>query len=220
MATRKPRRAGTAPSVASKATATADPADPNSWLFLNPAGPSAAGTTFGVLRKSYGGRNNTASEFGWRKAHVGRAFMGKDRSTWSPNVERVEVILPSGAEDGLADPSALLAAMDASAIEREKALLVSITVPLGDVDRIHVGWERARSFARRFADERRLASILVLHAPGLIGEPFPLHAHVLLIPRVLTGLGLRHGCYDQELVHDGGQAIVEAMWAAQLIEKP
>lgn len=194
----------------------ADEADPQSWLYLNPAGPSPAGLVFGVLRKTYAGRTNSALEFGWRKSHLGHGADNVDFSVWSPNVEREEVILPPRADDMLADPATLLAQMDASSAECEKALLIYLTLPLGDVDRVHVGWERARAFAFRFAVERNLATVLTLHAPGTVNAPFPLHAHALIVPRRLTGLPLRHGLYDEDLIRDGGQSIIEAMWTEHM----
>ncbi|RIA37084.1 hypothetical protein DFR49_2959 [Hephaestia caeni] len=192
-------------------------ADPQSWLYLNPAGPMRSGLVFGVLRKTYRRgvgeeRKNTALEFGWRKAHVGRAFEKGDQSIWSPNVERIETVLPATADDSLADPAILLGQMDKHAIEREQALLVYLTLPLHDVQRAHHGWERARAFARGLADDRELASLLVLHAPGTVNAPFPLHAHCLIVPRKITGLGLRHGTYDDALTCDGGQAILDNLW--------
>ena len=127
------------------------------------------------------------------------------------------MLLPAGADDSLADPAALLAQMDTHAVEREKALLTYLTLPLSDVDRVHVGWERARAFLRdRFARDRQLASVLILHAPGTINAAFPLHAHALIVPRRLTGLGIRQRLYDEDMIHDRGQAIVEAMWADHL----
>jgi len=194
-----------------------DNTDPQSWLYLNPAGPVPSGLVFGVLRKTYRRgvgeeRKNTALEFGWRKAHVGRAFEKGDQSIWSPNVERVETILPVAADDSLADPATLLGQMDTHAIEREQALLVYLTLPLHDAQRAHHGWERARAFARTLADDRELGSLLVLHAPGTVNAPFPLHAHCLIVPRKITGLGLRHGIYDDELTCDKGQAILDKLW--------
>jgi len=211
MALRSRRKPAAAPRAAQ---IVADDADPQSWLYLNPAGPSPAGLVFGVLRKSYAGRINSAAEFGWRKAHPVPPSGGADPSLWQPTAERVEVLLPTGAEDGLADPMTLLAQMDLHALDREKALLVYLTLPVGDVDRIHDGWERARAFVRDgFARDRGLAAMLALHAPGRIGSSHPLHAHVLVVPRRAGGLGIAHGAYDEELIRDGGQAIVEAMWA-------
>ncbi|WP_375243816.1 hypothetical protein [Sphingomonas parapaucimobilis] len=209
MATRKPRK------LPSKPTPT--DIDPQSWLYLNPAGPSPSGTVFAVLRRAYAGRINSALEFGYRKAHLGPANASADTTVWSPNVERIEVLLPAGADDGLADPATLLGQMDAHAVEREKALLTYLTLPLGDVDRVHIGWERARAFLReRFARDRDLASVLILHAPGTINAAFPLHAHALIVPRRVTGLGIRQGLYDEDMIHDRGQAIIEAMWADHL----
>ncbi|WP_294280675.1 hypothetical protein [uncultured Sphingomonas sp.] len=209
MAARKPRKLPVKP--------TPTDADPQSWLYLNPSGPSPAGTVFAVLRRAYAGRVNSALEFGYRKAHLGPVVAGTDLSAWSPNVERIEVLLPAGADDSLADPATLLGQMDAHAVEREKALLTYLTLPLGDVERVHIGWERARAFLRdRFARDRQLASVLILHAPGTINAAFPLHAHALIVPRRLTGLGIRQGLYDEDMIHDRGQAIVEAMWADHL----
>lgn len=208
MATRSRRK------PAAKAPITASDADPQSWLYLNPAGSCASGLVFGVLRKTYGGRINTALEFGWRKAHPVPPVGVADPSRWQPTAERVEVLLPTGADDALADPARLLGLMDECAVPHEKALLVYLTLPLIEADRIHTGWERARAFVReRFARDRGLAAMLVLHAPGRAGSSNPLHAHVLIVPRAAGGLGIAHGPYHEELVHDGGQAIVETMWA-------
>lgn len=159
---RRPRAPATSPKPI-----VANEADPQSWLYLNPAGPSPSGLVFAVLRKTYAGRTNRALEFGWWKSHVGHHAGNIDVTAWSPNVERVEVILPPGAEDSLSDPATLLARMDTCAIDREKALLIYLTLPLGDVDRVHVGWERARSFACRLARDRGLASVVSLHAPAV-----------------------------------------------------
>lgn len=201
------------PTTAKGASVAPSEANPESWLYLNPAGPNASGLVFGVLRKVYAGRQNSALEFGWRKAHVGCAADGGDIFAWSPNVERVEVLLPSGADDALADPATLLGRMDESAIDREKALLVYLTLPLADVDRIHIGWERARSFVRDcIAREHGLAAMLALHAPGRVGLTNPLHAHALVVPRCAAGLGIAHGAYADELIRDSGQALVEEMW--------
>jgi len=206
MAANKPRKAST--------RTTCTDADPQSWLYLNPAGLSPTGTVFAVLRKAYAGRTNSALEFGYRKAHLGAVPVSTDFAFWSPNVERVEVLLPGGADDYLADPATLLAQMDVHAVDREKALLTYLTLPLGDVDRVHVGWERARAFLReRFTRDRQLASVLILHAPATINAAFPLHAHALIVPRRITGLGIRQGLYDEDLTRDAGQLIVEAMWA-------
>lgn len=186
--------------------------DPQDLLFLNPDGTSPSGLTFGVLRKTYAGHMNSALSFGWRKAHLGRDPDDADLTRWAPNAERVEVILPAAADEMLTNAATLLGQMDAHASECEKALLLYLTLPLGDMDRVHVGFERARSFSVQLARDRHLATVLVLHAPGVINQPYPLHAHCLIVPRRITGLGLRYGLYDDELIHDSGQAVIEAMW--------
>lgn len=215
MAVSKKSIRGKAATKTTNSVATSE-SDPMSWLYVNPTGPSTSGLVFGVLRKTYAGRANSALEFGWRKNHLGGDYQDADFSAWSPNIERMEVILPEDADDMLSDPATLLRQMDVSAAECEKALLVHLTLPLGGVDRVHVGWERARAFALRVAHERHLATVLTLHGPGRVNVPFPLHAHCLIVPRRITGLGLRHGLYDEDLIHDGGQAVVETMWSEHL----
>lgn len=210
MAARTRRKTpATTPSVA------ASP-DPQDWLFLNPAGPSTSGIVFGCLRKNYKLRTNSAAESGWHKAHPVAPPGGVDLSRWSPTAERVEVLLPVSADDALIDPAVLLARMDGSAVSREKTLLVYVTLPLARAAKLHEGWECARSFVRdRFARERGLGVVLTLHSPGKVGSPNPLHAHALIVPRRLA-LGIEHGAYDDDLIHDGGQAIVEAAWTEHL----
>ena len=188
-----------------------DEKDPLSWLYLNPE-KTSNGFVFGVLRKTFRGRTNTAHEFGFRKTHLGSAFVNADRSIWAPNAEKVEVILPVRADDTLSDPDLLLRQADAFACPNEAGLLTYLTLPLGDAERLHVGWERARSFAVRLAYERDVASIVILHSPGSVGAAFPLHAHLLVIPRALSGLGLRHAPFDSELLRDEGQGVLSDLW--------
>ncbi|MBO9510882.1 hypothetical protein [Erythrobacter sp. A6_0] len=188
-----------------------DEKDPLSWLFVNPE-KSSNGLVFGVLRKTFRGRTNTAHEFGFRKCHPGASSVNADRTHWAPNAEKVEVILPSQADDMLSDPDLLLHQVDKCAPLNEPGLLTYLTLPLSDADRLHVGWEKARSFAVTLASERDLASIVILHSPGSIGAAFPLHAHLLVVPRVLNGLGLRHAPFDCELLRDEGQGILSELW--------
>ena len=139
-----------------------------------------------------------------------------DRSVWSPNVEKVEVVLPAKADDLLSDPDVLLRQADQFVSPTEAGLLTYVTLPLGDMDRLHTAWERARSYAVSLASSRKVASVVVLHSPGAIGAPYPLHAHLCIVPKVLTGLGLAHSAYDQELLHDGGQDILRELWEDHL----
>lgn len=188
-----------------------DEKDPLSWLFVNPQ-KSSNGVVFGVLRKTFRGRTNTAHEFGFRKAHLGSTFVSADRTNWAPNAEKVEVILPARADDMLSDPDLLLRNVDACVPPNEAGLLTYLTLPLSDAERLHVAWEKARSFAVMLASERDLASIVILHSPGSVGAAFPMHAHLLIVPRALNGLGLRHAPFDSELLRDEGQGILSALW--------
>lgn len=188
-----------------------DEKDPLSWLYLNPE-KSSNGFVFGVLRKTFRGRTNTAHEFGFRKCHLGASFVNADRSHWAPNAEKVEVILPARADDMLSNPDLLLREVDSCSPPNEAGLLTYLTLPLSDAERLHVAWEKARSFSVMLASERDLASIVILHSPGSVGAAFPLHAHLLIVPRALNGLGLRHAPFDSELLRDEGQGILSDLW--------
>lgn len=209
MAATKPRRQ--ARTVAPKPIVT-DPDNAQTWLYLNPQGPSASGIVYGVLRTSYADRVNTAEAFGAKKCLP--IASAEESNDWPITAERVEVVLPPLADDRLADPAALLREMDACSIPQQKALLAYMTFPLGDAARLHQGWERCRAFVRQhFAVDRQLATMLVLHSPGRVNSANSLHCHALVVPRRLTGLPLAHGAFDEDLTHDRGQAIVEALWA-------
>ena len=194
MATRKTRPSGTA---TRKAIVT-NPADPQSWLYLlTPV--SEDGLVFGVLRRTYADRTNTASEFGRRKLQPVAPDGDDAAANWAVTAERVDVVLPAHAPDASADPHALLEAVDASAVAHQQALLAYATIPLGDVARLHIGWERCRAMARAIADTRQLATIIVLHAPGRVGSANPPHAHLLVAPRRIGPLGMDQGAYESSL---------------------
>lgn len=204
--------------VTMKAIVT-DLGDPLTWLYTNPLGASGSGLIFGVLRRSYGDRTNSAAEFGRRKMQPILPVGDPLSSPWRTTAERIDVVLPLGTDDGLADAESILTGMDEHAVAHEKALLVYLTLPFRKGDRLHEGWERCRDFARQIARERGLASVLVLHSPGSAGAPHPPHCHLLVIPRT-TRLGLRFGVYDDELTCDQGQAVIEAMWQRHIASDP
>lgn len=186
-----------------------NPEDPQSWLYLNPAG-AGDGLVFGVLRKTYGDRtNNTALEFGTAKLCpvVGAAETGGRPAI---TAARHDVVLPHHATDQLADPFALLQTMDDTAVD--KALLVYLTVTFPDVTKVHQAWELLRGFAVRLAVDRQLASLAVLHTPGLVSSPNPVHGHLCIAPRTVGALGIHHGTYDRELICDSGQAVLARLW--------
>lgn len=186
-----------------------DPANPQSWLFLHSAEPSV-GLVFGVLRKTYADRaDNTALAFGTAK--LCPVTGGNDAAGHPvPTAARHDVVLPRDAADELAEPFALLEAMDETAVNQD--LLVYITVAFPEVTRLHQAWEALRGFAVLLARERKLASLVVLHAPGLVSSPNPVHGHLCIGPRTVAPLGMRHGTYDRELIRDGGQAVLARLW--------
>lgn len=187
--------------------------DPQSWLFLNPQGPSAVGLGFGVLRKRYANRTNSASEFGRRKMQPIAPQGDATASPWPITAEQVEVLLPPNADDMLRAPEVLLHQADLAAASHGTALLTYLTLPFLPDDRLHIGWERCRAFAREvLARDRQLATVLVLHAPGRAGVPFRPHCHCLIVPRRVGHLGLTQGVYDEELIRDVGQALIQSLW--------
>lgn len=193
-----------------------DDADPQSWLYLNPEGPSDVGIVFGVLRRQYGGRTNSAVEFGRRKLQPIAPHGDATASPWRVTAERADVVLPPGAPDTLADPEVLLRAMDEAVID--KPILIYCTIPFAGTTRLHHAWECARGFAGRLA-ERQLASLVVLHAPSRVGSTNPTHAHLLIGCRAIGALGcMALGAYDQELIRDSGQAVIEELWIQHLAE--
>ncbi len=192
-----------------------DPADAQSWLYLNPLGPSHSGTVFGVLRKTYADREkNTAVAFGSKKMAPVAPPQGAAAPSSPITAERVDVVLPPGAPDELSDPLCLLQAMDACAID--KALLVYVTLSFRATTRLHHAWEEARAFAATICRERNLAVLVILHAPGRVGSPNPPHAHLLIGPRTVGTLGMAMGTYDRELTTDQGQSLIEALWSKRV----
>lgn len=217
MAKAKTRPQTRKPSGATGTGIVTDPNDAQSWLFLNPTGPNDSGTTFGVLRRTYGDRVNTAASFGAKKAcPVEQTFDAG--VSWPVTAARIDVVLPPGADDALSSPRVLLDAMDAHALPTEPALLVYVTVPFPDVTRLHQAWECARGFAAKLARQRNLAILTVLHAPGTVSSPNPVHAHLCISARSVPALGMSQGLYDRDLICDRGQSLIERLWQEHLAE--
>jgi len=203
------RRANAAPASSETAVSRSDlSSNPNDWMYTNPAGrPRVDGFVFGVLRHDYKKRTNTAAAFGLVK------LCPIPTTTNQPTAERSDVVLPPGADDALAQPTSFLIASDDHAIQ--SALLICLTLRLAGM-RTHEAWERLRGFAGVLARERQLGSLVVLHVPGRVGAPGPTHGHLLIAPRRLGGGGMATGGYDEELVHDAGQTVLERLWLRHL----
>lgn len=182
-----------------------DPGRPENWLYLL----NRDALTFGVLRKRYNDRENSAYEFGASKLQpVSPAAAGQ-----AITAARADVVLPHHAEDALANPFAFLAGCDELTLD--PAILVYLSIAFPEAVRLHHAWEQARRFARVLADERDVASLVILHAPGLVSSPNPPHAHLLICPRTgSSSLGLKYGGLDRELICDKGADVLNKCWKA------
>ena len=198
----KPRKPK--PKAKSKTLAATDPNHPESWLYLL----SENTLTFGVLRSTFKDRTNSAVEFGRRKLQpVPPPPTEPDAIT----AERVDVILPDGAEDQFARPFPFLEGCDEMQVN--PGILVYLTIPTPDVNRMHHAWEKGRAFARILADERGLATLLIQHAPGRISSPNQPHLHFLVCPRKTAKAGLDFGALDNELLYNDGARVLAERWA-------
>ncbi len=190
--------------------------DPLDWLYLNPAEPgfeAEEGFAFGVLRRSYRGRTNSAEEFCRRKVQPVAPDGDSAAVPWKVTAARARPLLPKDADDRFEDPRLLCQEVDACAVESEQALLTYVTIAFPDARRLHEVWESARAFARaQFVHKRRLPVVLIQHAPHRAGSSNAVHCHLLIVPRVLDGLGLRG--FEQDLCCDRGQQIIHAEWLA------
>ncbi|MCZ4266039.1 hypothetical protein O4G73_13105 [Erythrobacter sp. G21629-S1] len=188
----------------SKTLTATDPNHPESWLYLL----SENTLTFGVLRSTFKDRTNSAVEFGRRKL---QPVQPPPTEPDAVTAERVDVILPDDAEDQFAKPLPFLEGCDKMQVN--PGILVYLTIPTPDVDRMHHAWEKGRAFARILAEERGLATLLIQHAPGRISSANQPHLHLLICPRKTTRAGLCFGALDKELLfNDGARALVER-WA-------
>lgn len=188
----------------SKTLAATDPNHPESWLYLL----SENTLTFGVLRSTFKDRTNSAVEFGRRKL---QPVQPPPTEPDAITAERVDVILPEGAEDQFATSLPFLEGCDEMQVN--PAILVYLTIPTPDVDRMHHAWETGRAFARILADERGLATLLIQHAPGRISSPNQPHLHLLICPRKTAKAGLRYGGLDNELLYNDGARVLVERWA-------
>lgn len=188
----------------SKTLAATDPNHPESWLYLL----SENTLTFGVLRSTFKDRTNSAVEFGRRKL---QPVQPPPTEPDAITAERVDVILPEGAEDQFATSLPFLEGCDEMQVN--PAILVYLTIPTPDVDRMHHAWEKGRAFARILADERGLATLLIQHSPGRVSSLNHPHLHLLICPRKTAKAGLRYGGLDNELLYNDGARVLVERWA-------
>lgn len=123
----------------------------------------------------------------------------------------VDLVLLRRAPGDYWDIFHLLARFDASLPAFERHAFVQVKIGLPDTEPLHVGAEKVRSFARRhFATERRLAAILVTHAPGVAGSSNTPHVHVVVPARELGPNGF--GVTVHRLCSDSGQQEAWEAW--------
>jgi hypothetical protein len=163
------KRIATKPTAAPAAVNTPSPHDPLDWLYLNPVDKdfiAEPGFSFGVLRRAYRGRLNSAAEFCRRKGQPVDPPGANDAIPWAITAERIEVLLPPDADDRLLDPRLLCEEADARSVEGEQALLTYVTIAFPNARRLHECWEEARAFALSCFTRQRGLAIVRRIAPG------------------------------------------------------
>jgi hypothetical protein len=88
-----------------------------------------------------------------------------------------------------------------------------VKIALSSDEPHQIGWERVRAFSRQyFTLDRKLATILVLHAPGIACSSNTPHVHVIVPARQLGPNGF--GETDRLLCTDPGQQAIWTAWEA------
>jgi hypothetical protein len=181
----------------------------NPLMFLNPLG-TYPDFSFGVLRASYAGKENSASDFVKAKLHP--VSMPAPGAAWAPTAHRWEVLLPRDGGDDLVEPRRLIELFEATALPWRQGLLTTAKLTFGDRDRLHVSYERGRAWLRSLVRSRGLPGLIIQHCPHEAGLDYARHhLHVLIIPRRLDLAGF--SACDDELTSDAGQRVLYDSWA-------
>lgn len=126
---------------------------------------------------------------------------------------RTDALIPLDAQADYANVRHLLERYDATLPALETHAFVQVTLHFPDALNMHGPWEEARAFAMDyFVLERRLAVIMVLHAPNLAASGSNLHAHLLIPLRRIGVLGW--GEVERHLPNDRGRAETYSAWLA------
>lgn len=121
------------------------------------------------------------------------------------------LVVPRRAPGDYWDIAHLLARFDETLPSFERHAFVQVKIGLPADEPLHVGAEKVRAFARRhFAIERRLAAIIVTHAPALAGSSNQPHVHVIVPSRELGPNGF--GVTSYRLCSDSGQQEAWEAW--------
>lgn len=187
-------------------------ANPMDWLFDNPLGRTEH-FTFGLLKQTYGGYENSACLFGYHKLNPIPVPRKPGGTSTGFSCYRSDVVLPADADDTLDSETGLLIAIEESACRREAPLLLYLTLSFPDATRLHHCWSESVAFSEEaFARRRQLPVVAVQHRPGAVGSANPAHVHLLVGPRQLDGTGFRG--YAEDILCDEGHQILFAEWTA------
>ena len=131
---------------------------------------------------------------------------------------RADLILPPTAPGDLYDIATFLARIDALPLLKQD-LGIGIKITLSDREPAHAGWEVVRAWSHAyFAMHHSLASIAILHRPGLAGSQNLPHVHLYVPIRCVTADGF--GGAVQGLACDDGHRSAWASWRKFRAEFP
>jgi len=150
-----------------------------------------------------------------RSLIAGKLDPAPDYQAASPELRpRTDFILPRAASGVIGSVSELIACFDTTPpLAKDVMLELKFTLTAGPP--AHRAFESVRAFALHYlADERGLASILVLHLPSRAGSANPRHVHLFGPARQLAADGFGH--HAGNLLNDAGAAEVWARWCAHM----
>lgn len=124
---------------------------------------------------------------------------------------RHDLLLPEHAPGDYMDLTHLLARYDASSPTWGRNGYTQFTIDLPPNKALHRGWEKVRSWAwSYFVRDRRLAVLMVLHAPYLAGSHNPSHIHLIVPVRQLEANGF--GASVRDISTDEGAEEAYQAW--------
>lgn len=126
---------------------------------------------------------------------------------------KAEVLLHGSAPADYADLAFLLRQVDEKLPPYERNVMIQVKLALDPDKPWHVGYERARGFARQHFVSQRFPVILVAHVPSVAGlDGHGSHVHCIVLSRRVGINGLEGACH--RLCSDKGYAEALAAWRA------
>jgi hypothetical protein len=188
------------------------PSEAVDMLFLDPDGPME-NFSFGILRRELRGKPNDLVAFAQAKLQPVRPTVVPDDADWPVTAAAWSLLLAPGVPDEQARPAILFPRYRDELLEREKAMLVTVTLRFPDTGFRHEMMEEARSFAvDRLVRARRLSTLVVLHVPGAAGSANMPHVHLVALAREHHGWGF--GPYVRPVTSRGAQTLLFEEWQA------